>query len=169
MASIQSCSLPPGAILDTYVKSGAYTDCYAIEVPRPVTHGEFVEAFYTSSTFKVERWLLAKVLSKPSTDAEAHRLAVGSLSTFAAWSVERREPNQLLLAAGHTRSWLMSVPNESSGAATRLYFGSAVLPGRAVGFGQSRMGWQFRFLLGFHKAYSRVLLAAAGRKLAARE
>jgi hypothetical protein len=29
------------------------------------------------------------------------------------------------------------------------------------------MGWQFKALLGFHKVYSRVLLAAACRKLAA--
>jgi hypothetical protein len=29
------------------------------------------------------------------------------------------------------------------------------------------MGWQFKALLGFHRVYSRILLAAACRKLAA--
>jgi len=164
MTSVRPCTLPPGALLHTYAQSGAYTDCYAVEVPRAVTHGEFVEAFYTTSIFKVERWLLAKFLSRPSTDAEAHRLATGGLSKFAAWSVEQRESNQILLAAGHTRSWLMASLEQSN---TKLYFGSAVVPSRSGGSGASRMGWQFRALLGFHKVYSQVLLAAASRKLAA--
>ena len=167
MASVRPCALPTGTLLGVYAQSGAFTDCYAIELTRQVTQSEFVEAFYTTSVFKVERWLLATFLSYPSTDAEAHQLAAGSLSTFSAWSVEQSSPNQILLAAGHTRSWLMASPVESSSSTTRLYFGSAVVPSRSAGSGVPRMGWQFRALLGFHKAYSRVLLAAASRKLAA--
>ena len=167
MASVRPCALPAGAFLDTYARSGAFTDCYSVELTRPVTQSEFVEAFYTTPVFKVERWLLARFLSRPSTDAEAHQLAAGGLSTFAAWSVERSNHNQVLLAAGRTRSWLMASPAESSGPVTRLYFGSAVVPSRSAGSGTPRMGWQFKALLGFHKVYSRVLLAAACRKLAA--
>jgi hypothetical protein len=55
---------------------------------------------------------------------------------------------------------------------TRLYFGSAVLPRRG-GAGKAgevseklRMGWMFYVLLGFHRLYSRLLLAAASRRLA---
>jgi hypothetical protein len=127
-----------------------------------------VEAFYTTSIFKVERWLLARFLARPSTDAEARQLATGNSGTFAAWSVEQRTAGQLLLAAGQTRSWLMAVPGEAGRPAAKLYFGSAVVPaGRTgAGAGASGMGWQFRALLGFHKMYSRVLLAAACRKLA---
>ena len=166
MTAIRLCALPTGALLEAYSEKGAFTDCYVIELPLSVTQADFIEAFYTSSVFKVERWLLAKLLSRPSTDAEAHRLATEVLNRFSAWSVERRESSQILLAAGRTRSWLMVSPGQESGTATRLYFGSAVLPKRAGGSGASRMGWQFRVLLGFHKLYSRVLLASAHRKLA---
>lgn len=167
MASITPCELPAGSLLEHYAHDGAYTDCYVVEVPRVVQQAEFVEAFYTSPVFKVERWLLARFISRPSTDAEAHQLAVGGVSTFAAWSVEKRNSGQLLLAAGNTRSWLMAWPAESGQSATRLYFGSAVVPSRSTGSDTPRMGWQFRVLLGFHKAYSRVLLTAASRRLAA--
>ena len=166
MAAIRLCALPTGAFLQAYASGGAYTDCYVIELSRMVTQDEFVEAFYTSSVFKVERWPLAKFLSRPSTDADAHCLAVRSAGTFSAWSVEKRESNQILLAAGRTRSWLMAEPSQSSSTGTKLYFGSAVLPRRARGGQVSRMGWQFRVLVGVHMAYSRVLLASACRKLA---
>jgi hypothetical protein len=96
MASVQPCALPRGAILDAYARDGAYTDCYGIELPCVVTQAEFVEAFYTTAVFKLERWLIAKLLSRSSTDAEARQLASGSLNSFSAWSVERREPNQIL-------------------------------------------------------------------------
>lgn len=167
MPPIRPCALPAGALLDAYAQGGAYTDCYMVELPRAVTQYEFVEAFYTTSVFKVERWILARLLSQPSTDSEAHQLAVGGLSKFATWFVERRDTNQLLLAAGHTRSWLMASPAEANRPVTKLYFGSAVVPRRSPASGVPRMGWQFRALLGFHKVYSRVLLAAACRKLAA--
>jgi len=165
-SSLHPCALPAGAFLDAYAQRGAYTDCYAVELPRLVTQGEFIAAFYTTSVFKIERWLLARFLSKPSTDAEAHRLAAGKLATFAAWSVERQDPDQLLLAAGRTRSWLMASAAGTSPPSTKLHFGSAVVPGRSDSSGNPGMGWQFRVLLGFHKVYSRVLLAAACRKLA---
>ncbi len=165
MPAVRACTLPACSLLGPYVERGAYTDCYVAELGRPVTHGEFVAAFYTTRLFKVERWLLANFLSRPSTDAEARALAEGSSSRFAAWSVERRAPDQIVLAAGQTRSWLMVAPTPSGGGATQLYFGSAVVPGRASGSASGRMGWQFRALLGFHTLYSRALLAAAARKL----
>jgi hypothetical protein len=82
--------------------------------------------------------------------------------------VEARAPNQLLLAAGRTRSWLMATSSqEAGGVPTKLYFGSAVVPRGSDGSGSARMGWQFRALLGFHRVYSRVLLWSACRRLAA--
>jgi len=167
MASVRATILPDGAFLGDYARSGAYTDCYVVDLPRPVTQCEFVEAFYTSFVFRMERWLIAVLLSRPSTGSEVRQLAAGALSAFAAWTVERRAPDQLLLAAGNTRSWLMASPGESPRADTKLYFGSAVLPMRTAGSRDSHMGWRFRLLLGFHKVYSRVLLAAACRRLAA--
>lgn len=144
--------LPAGALLQRYRDQGAYTDCFAIDVPGQVAHAAYVEAFYTSGVFKLERLLLALFVARPSRDAEARELASGQRQQFAAWSVEGRAPGQLLMCdyAGSTRSWLMAVP---AGQGTRLYFGSAVV--------RSRQGGVFRALLGFHKLYSRILLRAA--------
>jgi len=153
-------------VLAAYSGSGAFTDCYVAVLPRVVTQSEYVEAFYTTPAFKIERWLIARFLSRPSTDAQIRQLAQGESSAFAAWSVEQREPEQLMLAAGRTRSWLMTSPSDDSlGSATALYFGSAVVPRRSRNSGKSPMGWQFRALLGFHKLYSQVLLRAALKKL----
>jgi hypothetical protein len=157
------CPLPTSTLLDTYVQQGDYTDSYTVDVPGEVTMAQFVEAFYTTPIFKLERWILGKVISRPSTDEQARQLAQGSLSKFSAWTVELRETNQLLLAAGVTRSWLMVEPSKIQGAtATSLYFGSAVV----LPAGRTGLRWDFKATLGFHKFYSRILLSSAARKLA---
>jgi hypothetical protein len=161
-STCKACALPADSVLAAHAGDGAYTDCYVATLPRVITQAEYIEAFYTTPVFKIERWLIARFLSRPSTDAQIRQLAQGELSAFAAWSVEQRKPDQLMLAAGRTRSWLMTVASdESGGSATTLYFGSAVLPRRSRSTGKSAMGWQFRALLGFHKLYSRALLRAA--------
>ena len=155
--------LPDDALLQRYRERGAYTDCFAIDLPRHVSHAQFVEAFYTTAIFKLERLLLALLVARPSNDAQASELAGGLREQFAAWSVEARAPGQLLMCdfAGSTRSWLMAVAAPGQGAAagagTRLYFGSAVV--------RSRQGKAFRALLGFHQLYSRILLRAAASRL----
>jgi hypothetical protein len=155
--------LPADALLQRYREQGAYTDCFAIDVPGQVTHSAFVEAFYTTNVFKLERLLLALFVARPSNDAQARELASGLREKFAAWSVEARAPAQLLMCdfAGSTRSWLMAVPApaaaEGDSASTRLYFGSAVV--------RSSQGGAFRALLGFHKLYSRILLRAAASRV----
>lgn len=166
MSSIQACALPEQALLIRYARSGACIDCYAAEVDASVSHAQYVEAFYTGSLFRLERLLLAWFVSRPSTDAEVQDLAAGTRGTFAAWRVEDRGTDQLLMCdlSGRTRSWLMV---ETAGAgATRLFFGSAVVPLVDKASGQARMGWPFKALLGFHKLYSRALLHAARSRLA---
>lgn len=162
------CPLPPEALLNRCLASGAFTDCYFIDMARPVTHAEFVEAFYTTPVFKLERLILRLFVSRPSTDAQAGQLARGEISSFAAWSVEARAPDQLLLCdlSGRTRSWLMvaASPNPDF-IGTRLYFGSAVVPVRSPDTGRTSLGPVFSALLGFHKVYSRILLRAAERGL----
>lgn len=167
MVSIQACELPAEALLRRYLGAGGYADCYVTELARPVSHSEFVEAFYTTAVFRLERLLLSWLAARPSTDSQAARLARGELDAFAAWSVEAREPEQLLMCdfQGRTRSWLMSAPG-SNGQATRLFFGSAVVPILDRRSGATRMGTSFRALLGFHRLYSRVLLRAAAARLA---
>jgi hypothetical protein len=161
MPSVQVTQLPAGALLERYSASGDYTDCYVANVPGNVSLAEFMSAFYKTPIFKLERLLLALFLRYPSTDAEVHLLAHGELTRFAAWTVESRESNQTILAAGRTRSWLMASQLPASSGTTELYFGSAVVQRRRGG-----LGWQFSALLAFHKLYSRVLLASAVRALA---
>jgi hypothetical protein len=166
---IEACALPDQALLARYARSGAYTDCYRTNVGRQVSQAEYIEAFYTGALFKLERLLLAWFVSRPSTDAQAKELASGGLSSFAAWTVEERNASQLLMRdiSGRTRSWLMIEPERAGdSAATRLYFGSAVVPVVDKASGKASMGFVFKALLGFHKLYSRVLLHAAGSRLA---
>ena len=163
-AAVHPCTMPADAALGAYASRGAYTDCYGVELTRVVTLAEYVEAFYTTAVFKLERWLIARLLSRPSSDAQIRRLAQGELNSFAAWSVEQRGHNQIVLAAGRTRSWLMVCPSDTG---TKLYFGSAVVP-RKSRSGRSAMGWGFSALLSFHRLYSWVLLSAARRRLCAK-
>ena len=165
---IRACPLPDHALLRRYVDAGAYTDCYVTEIARPVTQAQFIEAFYTTWLFKLERWILSWAVARPSTDAQANALAAGDIQAFAAWRVEGRTANQLLMCdyQGRTRSWLMSVsPSEGGDTFTHLYFGSAVVPVNDPRSGQKEMGLVFRLLLGFHKLYSRALLRAAASRL----
>ena len=169
MPKSEPCELPPAALLAKYLHAGAYTDCYFIDVEWPVSHAQYVEAFYSTAVFGIERRLLAWFVAKPSTMAQIHELAAGRLDQFAVWNVESRGTDQLLLSdnQGRTRSWLMTASiGPFGGTGTRLYFGSAVVPVVGRKSGKAKMGFVFRALLGFHKLYSRVLLGAARAQLA---
>lgn len=160
--TVKSTALPAVSLLQSYVKSGAYTDCYSVVLSRAVSLTEYMAAFYTTPAFRLERWLLGTFLCIPSTDQDALALSRGEVTTFAAWIVEAREANQTVLSAGRTRSWLMVCPEPiGTVSATVLFFGSAVVHRTNGG-----RGWPFNALLGFHKLYSRVLLGFAARRLA---
>jgi hypothetical protein len=164
--SIRACELPQSALLREYVFAGAYTDCYVTEIATSASLNEYVEAFYTTAVFKLERLILKWAVAKPSNDDDARRMAYGETSSFAAWSVEDRAANQLLLRdfRNRTRSWLMVAPVEGGGPGTRLYFGSAIVPVRAMSV-EATLGFTFSALLGFHRIYSRILLRAARSRL----
>ena len=168
MLGVNRCAIPAGALLAEYQEAGSYADCYTTDIQVPVTHIEYVTAFYTTPVFKVERFILKWAAAKSSTDEEAGNLAAGAIDSFAAWQVEKRSENQLLLTdyMGNTRSWLMVVPlsNDTTGG-TRLYFGSAVVPEVNAKTGEQSLGFVFRALLGFHRIYSVVLLCAARSRL----
>ena len=147
--SIRVCPLPADALLHRYRDAGAYTDCYVTDVSFSASQAEFIEAFYSTWVFRMERWILATLVGKPSGDEELRALASGAGDAFAAWTVEGRAPNQLLLSdfQNRTRSWLMSKPLEvGTTSGTRLWFGSAVVPLRDTD-GRTRMGLMFRMLL----------------------
>jgi len=143
--------LPADALLQKYVQSGAYTDCFSTEVSRDISLDEYVEAFYTTWLFKLERVILKIAVSRPSTDEQVKALTAGELGKFAAWYVEDRADHQLLMCdfRNHTRSWFMATPG-------RLFFGSAVIPVDQP---------SYKLLLGLHRVYSRALLAAARSRL----
>jgi hypothetical protein len=168
---VQACELPQAALLRRYQGSGAYADCYVTEVVGAVPHAAFVEAFYTTALFKVERALLGWFAARPSTDNDARQLATGGAASFSAWRVEGRSADQLLLAdmTGRTKSWLMVAPVDGAAAEprTRLYFGSAVVSRTDAQTGKKRMGWAFHALLGFHRLYSRLLLLSARSRVLA--
>ncbi len=65
--------------------------------------------FYTTLLFKLERFILKWTVSKSSTDAQARQLSDGEIEQFAAWHVEGRNENEILMCdfGGRTRSWLM--------------------------------------------------------------
>ena len=158
---------PPDSLLARLARArGAYADAFTLRLPRAVPLAEFVEAFYTTRLFKLARALLSLV-GRPSSDASARAVARGETQRFAAWSVEAREGDELLMKdySGATRSWFKV--EAVGGGATTLWFGSAVLPSRPAGAdGKPRMNLVFRALLGFHRRYSRALLTAAARRLA---
>lgn len=161
--SVTAEALPADALLARYAEpaDGNYTDSFRADVERPVDLAEFVTAFYTTWLFRLERVVL-RVLKLPSSDSAAEAVARGVIDRFAAWSVEARSDRQLLMCdvQGRTRSWFMVVAN---GEGTALWFGSAVVANRETGAAGRRLG--YRWLLGLHKVYSRLLLAAARRKL----
>ena len=169
MSAVQPCEVPLNSLLRPYGDRAGYVDCYVAEVPGTITQAVFIEAFYTSPLFKVERTILKYIVSKPASDTEAKQLSAGQATRFSAWRTESQSPTELLLAdfTGRTRSWLMAAPitGADSAPSTLLYFGSAVVPRKSEGGRQADMGWIFHALLGFHRLYSRLLLAAASRRV----
>lgn len=165
MSTVAPCTLPSTALLQRYRTAQGFVDCYMAEINRTVTQAQFITVFYTTPLFKVERAILKWFAKRPSTDADAQALAAGTRDTFAAWRVESRDESQILLAdfMGRTRSWLMV--EALDGGRTRLYFGSGIVPKVDAKTGQTSMGIVFNALLGFHKLYSRALLAAARKRL----
>ena len=174
MFSVHKHQLPSESLLMRYCpghrssyKTG-YCDCYTVTVGGIVEFEEYICQFYSTSIFKAERWILGFFANLPSNDHELKLLAAGTSNRFAAWSVEQRLPDQLLLcdASGRTRSWLMCTNvKENNINQTRLLFGSAILP---VTDPHTRIRiYQILYitLLGFHKFYSRVLLSSARNKI----
>ena len=164
MISIKRCPVPANTLLEKYSALGGYVDCYWTEISEQVAFPEFIFAFYTTPVFHLERFILKLFVEKPSTDAQARQLAEGSCNTFAAWNVEGRTKNELLMCdfRGRTCSWLMTVhSNPANRPRTQLYFGSAIVPKRNPKTGELSLGIGYQALLGFHQIYSVLLLHSA--------
>jgi hypothetical protein len=156
MTAVRRIALPDHALLQSRRAVGAFTDCYVLRIDRRVMLADFIAAFFTTPLFRLERWILARVLGHASTDAQARALADGHSDRFLAWVTEARSDTQILLGMERTATWLMAEP---AGDATRLYLGSAIEQRGAGG------GWRHRALLRCHDLYSRLLLRASARRL----
>lgn len=169
MFSVEPCSLPDQSLLKRYANGLAYTDCYRVEILRNITLAQYVNAFYTTTIFKLERVILKWVLSRPSSDDQARQVAHAETDNFAAWYIEDRCENQLLMSdlQGSTRSWFMvSTASTSMNSPTQLYFGSAVIKAnKKTGSVNLSSGLAFHVLIGFHKFYSNLLLSSAHSRL----
>jgi hypothetical protein len=143
-------------------------DYFYATVDASVSQADYVYTFYTSRVFKLERRILAWVINKPSTDAEARALADGQRETFSAWTLGARHATQLLMGdfMGRTRSWLSVVPqSDARGARTLLRFGSGIAKRADRGDGERRLTLGFRLLGRFHILYSQILLRSAIKRL----
>lgn len=102
-------TMPEDAFLNQYWGQGFYTDCYAIDFPICISLEQYVESFYKSPLFKLEREILNYLLKSTTDDRQAKCLARGDIAHFSAWTVEARSRDQLLLCdvLKRTRSWLM--------------------------------------------------------------
>lgn len=165
MSRITAGPVPDHTLLSRYRERRAYMDAYWLHVQGAPTLPNYIEAFYTTPLFGLERFVL-NFVGKPSSDAEARDMAQGKSDRFAAWTVEARTDNEILLCdyLSRTRSWLMC---ERAAGWTRLYFGSAIVPRRVTADGRAELGSAFHALLGFHRVYSRALLRAAANRLQA--
>ena len=166
MPTVADTPVPPASLLGRLAaQRGAFADAYMLRLPPTITLAEFVEAFYTTRLFKLERWLIARS-GRPSSDADVRAIARGEDGRMAAWTVEARVAGELLMHedSGVTRSWFKAEAGE--GGATILWFGSALIPRRRGPGGEPRFGWHVHALMGFHRWYSRALLRAAARRLA---
>ena len=170
MLSIEKCVLPPQALLAKYSLNGMYADSYRTEIQGHISLSVYVFAFYTTALFKIEQFILAHTARRPSSnDHQAKELADGARNEFAAWQVESRSDNELLMRdmLGRTRSWFMVHHLGAEDAQrTQLYFGSAVVPKKNQKTGKSSLGFVFQALLGFHRIYSILLLYFARLRVA---
>ncbi|MCO7223524.1 hypothetical protein [Pleionea sp. CnH1-48] len=168
MSMVVQSECPGEALYDRYYNEWDYTDCFITEVTGEVSLEQFVEAFYTTYVFKMERVVLACLVFKFSSDRDVEQLVKGESDKFAAWTIEDRADDQLLMCdfQRKTRSWFKVEPYEEDGCQkTRLYFGTAVVADRKDKQGNPSIGKEFNFFIGFHVLYSRVLLSAARNRL----
>jgi len=168
MFSIEKCTVIPNSLLASYAENG-YADSYCTELPGHISMEDYVFSFYTTALFKLERFILTWTVLKPSNDLQAKELMDGKTDKFAAWTIEARKDNELLMCdmLKRTRSWFMvKHTNINDTPRTQLYFGTGIAPATRGTTVKTSIGLFFMLLLPFHKLYSVFLLLFAKRKLA---
>ncbi|MCX7559646.1 hypothetical protein OS190_08695 [Sulfitobacter sp. F26204] len=159
--TVRAIAVPQDALLQKYAKGDeAYTDCFAVTSRVEADLPAFIEAFYTTWLFRLERFVLMLALRRRIRDRDVVALATGEAERFAVWTVEAGDAAQILLreSSGATRSYL-AVRLDEAGR-TRLLFGSAVVTRQGA-----EMSSLVRILMPLHLLYSRALLSLAERRL----
>ena len=169
MTRITAPPLPPQSLLARKRGPECYRDAFRASVAGEVSLGELVTAFFSSRAFLAERMAL-HLIGRGADHADIAALAAGRTERFAAWQMEAREENELLMHdfLDQTCCWLAVSTRGPDGALdgplpvpergrTFIWFGTGV---REVG------GPIMRNLQGAHRFYARQLLAGAARGLA---
>lgn len=165
MAKVSISMLPEAALLQNYKQMpDSYTDCYAAHIGRKVSIEDYVRTFYTGRLFRMERWIIARIVHLGSSDAQLSELLDGNSDKFSAWTIEDRNERQLLMCdyQKRTRSWFMAEPCRGG---TRIYFGTAVVKTSYLKRGEGAAPLIFRLLMPVHRLYARLLIGSAARRL----
>lgn len=161
MARIALIEVPGDSLLMARWRPGDFADCYVAEVPGSVSLARYLTAFFSSPAFWLERNGL-HLIGRGANARDIAALAEGRTKAFAAWDIEERDADQILMRdfTGKTRCWLrvQALPNKD---ATRLHFGSWVNAKGESG----KLSLITHAAYPFHRAYSRILLAGAVRNL----
>jgi len=168
MFFIEKCTVMPNSLLASYAENG-YADSYCTELPGHISMEDYVFSFYTTALFKLERFILTWTVLKSSTDLQAKELINGKTDKFAAWTIEARKDNELLMCdmLKQTRSWFMVNHTGTSDAPrTQLYFGTGIALTTRGKIVKTSIGLFFILMLPFHKLYSVFLLLFAKLSLA---
>ncbi|APG49136.1 hypothetical protein [Phaeobacter porticola] len=162
MRQVEENGIPEGSLLQQFAeRPGFHVDAFVAHVGFTPSLNDYIVAMFDSRVFRIERALLALAAFKPTFKEGVAALAAAESDRLASWKTVQRTEQELLMEVekGRVRTWLMVEP--AQGGASKLWFGSAVVPKPAQTGKAGGIGFVFRTLMGFHKLYSRVLLRAA--------
>ncbi|MEM9969681.1 MAG: hypothetical protein AAF762_01095 [Pseudomonadota bacterium] len=146
--------VPAASLISPYVDGSNFVDAYFVARPG-VALPNYVDRFFTTPIFRLERSILRLTGGVPSEDQQVAALASGTGEVMASWRVEARSDDELLLVVPGTpiRTWL-AVDDRG------IWFGSVIVAGP-----DGNIPFMIRALIPFHALYSRVLLWAAARRM----
>lgn len=163
MTPVTPCPVPDTSLLAHQAADpDHYADCYSVNLPCEADLSAYLTAFFSLPIMRLERLIIA-AMGTPSRAQDVAALASGASDQLAIWKVEQRTEDQIVMrvSGGRIRTWLM---RENTNDGTRLYFGSSVEPIEKPD-GTVTLGPSIKTLEGFHRLYSRILIAGAARRL----
>mmetsp|Transcript_22777 Transcript_22777/g.38759 ORF Transcript_22777/g.38759 Transcript_22777/m.38759 type:complete len:176 (-) Transcript_22777:42-569(-) len=156
-SNIKSCVSPEGSLLEKYGSVADYHDCFQLKTSRkttataeqPLSAKLFADAFFSSSHFRPEAWLLSMVTMfyKPPSSEFSYASGI--------FRVIESNDREIVLDTGGTQSWLCVQPSpagDNDDTSEIVYqFGSIV----------NKSDWLVRLLIYPHTLYAKYLLVGA--------